>query len=110
MEERLCLFRGSPDAVNGSFQLVLANLPAAVHMELFDHYRRLAHPQDGLLVVSGFSDVNSARIENEIVGRGFMVLERVIVDAWAAATTPEYSFTWVGLGLKRIENDTKILM
>ena len=103
MEDRLHLFRGSADAVSGSFHLVLANLPAAVHMEMFDHYRRLTLPNEGLLVVSGFDDVQTVSIEKELTQRGFMVLERRKIDAWTAALTPEYPFTWVGLGLKRVE-------
>ena len=102
MENRLHLFRGSADAVKQRFQLIVANLPAAVHAEMFDHYRRLTLPNESLLVVSGFCDINIADIEKELVQRNFTVIERVIVNAWAAATTPEYTYTWVGLGLKRI--------
>lgn len=101
MEDSLHLFHGSVDAVKGRFQLILANLPAAVHAEMFDHYRRLTLPDESLLVVSGFCDVNTAEIENELARRGFVVLERVIVEAWAAEITPEYTYTWLGLGLKR---------
>ncbi len=103
MEDRLHLFRGSVDAVSGSFHLVLANLPAAVHMEMFHHYRRLTLPNEGLLVVFGFDDVQTVSIEKELTQRGFMVLERRKIYAWTAALTPEYPFTWVGLGLKRVE-------
>lgn len=101
MEDSLHLFHGSADAVKGHFQLILANLPATVQKEMFDHYRRLTLPDESLLVVSGFCDVNTAEIENELVQRDFVVLERVIVEAWAAEITPEYTYTWVGLGLKR---------
>jgi ribosomal protein L11 methyltransferase len=103
MVNRLHLFRGSADAVKGKFQLILANLPAAVHTDMFDHYRRLTLPDESLLVVSGFCDVNAAGIEEELFCKGFRVLERVIVEAWAAAITPEYTYTWVGLGLKRVD-------
>lgn len=101
LEDNLHLFHGSADAVKGQFQLILANLPAVVHKEMFDHYQRLTLPNESLLVVSGFCDVNTAEIENELAQRGFVVLEKVIVNAWAAAITPEYTYTWVGLGLKR---------
>ena len=102
MEDRYHLFRGSADAVSGRFNLVLANLHAVIHMELFDHYRRLL-PLDGdLLVVSGFYDVQTADMEKELTQRGFMVLEKVSVHASTMAFTPEYSDTWVGLGLKRV--------
>lgn len=103
MENRLHLLRGSADAVKGGFQLILANLPAAVHTEMFDHYRRLTIPNESLLVVSGFCDVNAAGVEEELFSKGFRVLERVVVEAWAAAITPEYTYTWVGLGLKRVD-------
>jgi ribosomal protein L11 methyltransferase len=101
LEKRLHLFRGSADAVSGSFHLVLANLPAAVHMEMFSHYQRLTHPKEGLLIISGFDNIQTAYIENELTQRGFMVLEKKEIDAWTAALTPEFPFTWVGMGLKK---------
>lgn len=102
MEGSLHLFHGSADAVKGRFQLILANLPAAVHTEMFDHYRRLTLPDESMLVVSGFCDVDTAEVENELAQRGFVVRERVVVEAWAAEITPEYTYTWMGLGLKRV--------
>jgi len=102
MEDRLHLFRGSADAVSGSFDLILANLHAVIHTELFDHYRRLLPSNGDLLVVSGFYDVQTADMEKELTQRGFMVLEKVSVHASTMAFTPEYSDTWVGLGLKRV--------
>jgi ribosomal protein L11 methyltransferase len=101
MADSLHLFHGSADAVKGRFQLILANLPAAVHRKMYDHYRRLTLPDESLLVVSGFCDVNTVEIEKELAQRGFVVLEKVIVNAWAAEITPEYTYTWLGLGLKR---------
>lgn len=100
MENRLHLFCGSANAVSERFHLVLANLPAAVHVEMFDHYRRLTLRGEGLIVVSGFYDVQAADIEKELVRKGFTVLERVEMNAWAAALTSECSCSWVGLGLK----------
>lgn len=102
LKNRLHLFRGSADAVAGSFHLIFANLPAAVHKEMFNHYHRLTHPNEGLLIISGFDNIQTADIEKELSKRGFMVLERKEIDAWTAALTPEYPFTWVGLGLKKI--------
>jgi ribosomal protein L11 methyltransferase len=93
MQDRLHLFRGSVDAVSGSFNLILANLHASVHMEMFDHYRRLLPQKGDLLVVSGFYDVQATDMENQLSQRGFTVLERVEVDAWAAALTAESSYT-----------------
>ena len=103
MEDRLHLFRGSAGAVSGSFDLILANLHAVTHMEILDHYRRLTSKNGGFLVVSGFYDVQMADMEKALAQQGFAVLEKVMVHAWAAATTPEGSFTWVGMGLKRFE-------
>lgn len=107
MEDRLRLFRGSADAISGSFSLILANLHANVHVEMFDHYRRLLSLNGDLLVVSGFYDVQAANIEKELAQRGFAVLERVRVDAWAAEVPPEGSYTWVGLGLRRVDSDAQ---
>jgi ribosomal protein L11 methyltransferase len=105
MQDRFHLFRGSADAVSGSFNLILANLHATVHMEMFDHYHRLLPQKGDLLVVSGFYDVQATDIEKQLSQRGFTVLERVEVNAWAAALTAESSYTWVGFGLKRVASD-----
>jgi ribosomal protein L11 methyltransferase len=105
MEDRVHLFRGSVDAVSGSFNLILANLHAVTHMEMFDHYHRLLPLKGDLLIVSGFYDVQAAEIEKKLYQMGFTVLERVTVHAWAAALTEEGSYTWMGFGLKRVACD-----
>jgi ribosomal protein L11 methylase PrmA len=99
MEDRFRFFLGSVDAVSGRFNLILANLQAPTHMEMFDHYRRLILMNQGLLVVSGFYDVQAADMEKELTRKDFAVLERVEINASAAALTPECSCTWVSLGL-----------
>ena len=100
LQDRFHLFCGSANAVSERFDLILANLPATVHREMFDHYRRLIAGNQGLLVVSGFYDIHTAHIEKELARRDFTVLERVEITAAAAALTSECSCTWVGLGLK----------
>ncbi|MBE9530743.1 MAG: 50S ribosomal protein L11 methyltransferase [Proteobacteria bacterium] len=105
MQDRFHLFCGSANAVSERFDLILANLPASVHMKMFDHYRRLILMNQGLLVVSGFYDVQAAYIEKELARKGFAVLERVEINASAAALTSECSCTWVGLGLKNTASD-----
>jgi ribosomal protein L11 methyltransferase len=102
MQNRLHFFCGSADAVSGGFNLVLANLQAVTHGEMFDHYRRLLPQKEDLLVVSGFDDAQAAYMEKELTQRGFAVIDRVRVYASTAALTPETSFIWVGFGLKRI--------
>lgn len=105
MQDRFHLFCGSANAVSERFDLILANLPASVHMQMFDHYRRLILMNQGLLVVSGFYDVQTAYMEKELALKGFAVLERVEINASAAALTSESSCTWVGLGLKSTASD-----
>lgn len=105
MEDRFHFFRGSVAAVSGRFNLILANLQAVTHTEMFDHYHRLLPLKGDLLVVSGFYDVQAANIEQELAQRDFIVLERVEVHAWAAALPEEGSYTWVGFGLKRVASD-----
>ena len=105
MQNRFHLFCGSANAVSERFDLILANLPASVHMQMFDHYRRLILMNQGLLVVSGFYDVQTAYMEKELALKGFAVLERVEINASAAALTSESSCTWVSLGLKNTASD-----
>lgn len=102
MQNRLHFFCGSVDAVSGGFDLVLANLQAATHVEMFDHYRRLLPEKKDFLVVSGFDDAQAASIETELGQRGFAAMEKVKVYGSTAALTPETSYIWVGFGLKRV--------
>ena len=102
MKNRFHFFRGSADAVSGPFNLILANLHAVTHRELFDHYQRLLPLEGDLLVVSGFYDVHAGEVEKALDQRGFKVLERVRVHASAPLLTEAISDTWMGLGLKRV--------
>jgi ribosomal protein L11 methyltransferase len=105
LQDRFHLFCGSANAVSERFDLILANLPASVHREMFDHYRRLIVRSQGMLVVSGFYDVQAAEMEKELARKDFVVLERAEITAAAAALTSECSCTWVGLGLKNRAGD-----
>jgi len=105
MEDRFKFFLGSVDAVSSQFNLILANLQAPTHMEMFDHYRRLLPLKGDLLVVSGFDDAYAASMEKELAQRGFIIVEQVKVYGTTAALTPESSYIWVGFGLKRISSD-----
>ena len=102
MEDRFKFFLGSVDAVSSQFNLILANLQAPTHMEMFDHYRRLLPLKGDLLVVSGFDDAYAASMEKELAQRGFIVVEQVKVYGTTAALTPESSYIWMGFGLKRV--------
>jgi len=104
MEDRFHLYLGSADAVSGQFNLILANLQAPTHMEMFDHYRRLLPLEGDLLVVSGFDDAHAASIEKELARREFAVVEQVKVYGTTAALVPEGSYIWVGFGLKRVSS------
>ena len=105
MEDRFKFFLGSVDAVSSQFNLILANLQAPTHMEMFDHYRRLLPLKGDLLVVSGFDDALAGSMEKELAQRGFIVVEQVKVYGTTAALTPESSYIWMGFGLKRISSD-----
>jgi ribosomal protein L11 methyltransferase len=102
MEDRFHFFRGSADSVSGRFDLILANLHAVIHTELFDHYQRLLPLKGDLLVASGFFDVQAGEVEKELVQRGFRVVERVQIHASTPALTDVCSDTWVGFGFKRV--------
>jgi ribosomal protein L11 methyltransferase len=102
MQDRLLFFCGSADAVSGGFNLVIANLQAGTHAEMFDHYHRLLHQKENLLVVSGFDDAQAASIEKELAKRGFVVIDQVKVYGSTAALTPDTSYIWMGYGLKRV--------
>ena len=94
LKARLLLVRGSAEAVVGSFDLVLANLPVAVLTDNLAEIVRLSG-NDASLVLSGFQDVDKPRVEEAIGGLGFAAEYWLSQDLTFFAIPPSGSFTWM---------------
>jgi ribosomal protein L11 methyltransferase len=94
------LVQGSSECLRGPFELVLANLPWAVQLDLVAELDRLAAPF-GALILSGFRDVQEAELLARHQARGWELAKRLSRDEWAIEVPPEGSYTWVAWLLRR---------
>jgi ribosomal protein L11 methyltransferase len=102
LKKQLLLVRGTAEAVAGSFDLVLANLPVAILRENLTELVRLSG--DGAsLVLSGFQDVDKPLVAQKITALGFAAEYWLSEDLTFFAIPPSGSFTWMAvLARKRI--------
>ena len=94
------LVQGSSECLRGPFELVLANLPWAVQMDLVAELDRLAAPS-GALILSGFRDLQEAELLARYQARGWILAQRLSRDESTIEVPPEGSYTWVGWLLQR---------
>jgi ribosomal protein L11 methyltransferase len=94
------LVQGSSECLRGTFDLVVANLPWAVQLELVAELERLAAPA-GVLILSGFRDVQEAELLARHQALGWRLTRRLSRDEWAIEVPPEGSYTWVGWRLNK---------
>ena len=100
LEQHLLLVRGSTEAVGGSFDLVLANLPVQVLREKLPELLRLSR-SGGSLVLSGFQDLDRYELEKEL-NRGGLSAERWLSeDLVFFGDPPTGSFTGMAVLAER---------
>lgn len=92
--------RGSSECLQGPFQVVVANLPAAVQLEKVQEFTRLA-AEEGTLILSGFRDTQEEPLKQLYGAAGWSLSRRLTRDEWAIELPPEKSFTWVAWRLER---------
>lgn len=92
--------RGSTECLQGPFQVVVANLPAAVQLAKVPELIRLAAP-GATLILSGFRNTQEEELAQLYHQRGWAVSHRRTRDEWAIELPPEKSFTWVAWRLER---------
>lgn len=85
---------GSTQAVRGCFDLVLANLPCPVIMDLAAELARLLKPQ-GRMILSGFQDVHWYTVTERLAQQGLEVGEPRSADLSFYGIPPSGSFTWM---------------
>ncbi len=90
------LFKGSTEAIDGRFDVILANLPLPVQAEKAKGYPRLLAPS-GRLILSGFSDADRPGLEADLAAGGFKILHRTFMEDSAQALAGGGSSTWAAL-------------
>jgi ribosomal protein L11 methyltransferase len=82
---RVAAYQGSSFASRGAhYDVVLANIPGYVHLDLASEYARLLRPE-GWLVLSGYYDWQVEKIEAAL-GPEFLKRQQILRgDAWIAA-------------------------
>lgn len=92
--------RGSTECLHGAFQVVVANLPAAVQLAKVPELTRLA-ATEAVLILSGFRDTQEEDLAQLYRQAGWAISRRLTRDEWAIELPPEKSFTWVAWLLER---------
>ncbi|NYT02515.1 MAG: methyltransferase [Methanosarcinales archaeon] len=90
--------QGSSEALRGTFDLIVANLPWPVQM---DKIAELARLGSGGLILSGFRDTQEAELLAGHRAWGWHPGRRLTRERWEIETPREGSYTWVGLLLTR---------
>ncbi|MFP3866644.1 MAG: 50S ribosomal protein L11 methyltransferase [Desulfobacteraceae bacterium] len=99
--------QGSTEALQGRFELILANLPWMVLMEKATELQRLSVPQ-ARLILSGFRETREEALLNLYLNQGWQLARRATLDRWEIELPPERSFTWVGMVLSRGRQGPKV--
>ena len=94
LEKRLMLVKGSAEALAGSFDLVLANLPMHVLREKLSQLSNLSS-KGGALVLSGFQDVDKFLLTEELGQQGLRAQSWLSEDLTFFGDPPSGSFTWM---------------
>ena len=102
VEQQLLLVRGSTEAVDGSFDMVLANLPTQVLREKLPELLRLSR-SGGSLVISGFQDLDRYVLEKEMIREGLSANRWLSEDLVFFGDPPTGSFTWMAVLAQRRE-------
>jgi ribosomal protein L11 methyltransferase len=92
--------KGSTEAIQAPFDLIIANLPWALQIDKVEEFLRLSHPQT-TLILSGFRDTQDQFLQDLYLRQGWQIRQRLCKDLWELELPLERSYTWVGLCLKK---------
>jgi ribosomal protein L11 methyltransferase len=91
---------GSTEALWGSFDGIVANLPIAVLAAIGSSFTRLLAPE-GVLILSGCREPEGQWLADSFAPMGFILRELVTQHETAIEPPPCGSFTWAGLWIER---------
>jgi ribosomal protein L11 methylase PrmA len=92
---------GASSAVRGRFDCVAANLPFPILLHHLDELTSAVQP-NGILVVSGFHDIEEGPLRRMLAEKGFMVERSIKGDLSYPELPPFCSPTWVGMVGRRV--------
>jgi ribosomal protein L11 methyltransferase len=100
LADKVLVARGSSECLRKSFQVLVANLPVALHLTKVEDFTRLAAP-GATLILSGFRDTQEEDLKNLYLQAGWSLRQRLTRDEWCIELPPEKSFTWVAWLLEK---------
>jgi ribosomal protein L11 methyltransferase len=100
LKDQVLLVRGSAEAIDGRFDLVLANLPMPILREKMADLVRLSN-DEASLVLSGFQDVDKKVVEEEMGRLGIAAQCWLSADRTFFEWPPSGSFTWMAVLARR---------
>ncbi len=100
LDHKIFLAQGSTECLRGAFQVVVANLPAAVQLAKVEELSRLAS-KDATLILSGFRDSQEDDLRTLYNRAGWSLSRRLTKDEFCIELPPEKSFTWAAWMLER---------
>ncbi len=103
VKDRVRLVQGSAEAINGSFDLVLANLPMPILTDKLAELVRLSG-DEASLVLSGFQDVDKPRVEEAMARAGLSPQVWRSEDLTFSEVPPSGSFTWMAVLAHRADS------
>ncbi|MCH7922590.1 MAG: 50S ribosomal protein L11 methyltransferase [Nitrospinae bacterium] len=99
-EKCILTFCGSTEALRGSFDGIVANLPISVLSAIWNSFTRLLAPE-GVLILSGCREPEGEWLASSLAPQGLALRKVVTRHETAIELPPSGSFTWAGLSLER---------
>jgi len=96
LQSKVRWIQGSTASVRGTFGCVVANLPFPTLWDLLEEILG-AVADEGMLLLSGFHDIQWHTIEERLRKRAFAFLEVLSGDLSFGAEPPSGSYTWMAL-------------
>lgn len=100
LENRVLVLQGSTEALRGSFQVILANLPLEVQLAKVSEFQRLSAP-GGRLILSGFRESQEKDLHSRYADLGWSLAGRRCKEFRHPELPPGLDFTWVAWELAR---------
>jgi ribosomal protein L11 methylase PrmA len=94
MADKVFWVVGTPEAIRGSFDCVIANLRYEILMNVMDDLVRLTSMEGGRLIISGFHDIDWPTIEARCHALGLKQERMLSRDQSFGGIPPSGSYTW----------------
>ncbi|MBM4289747.1 MAG: methyltransferase [Deltaproteobacteria bacterium] len=96
LEDPVSWVQGSTEALRGTFDLVVANLPFPLQVAKRTELLRLVDGH-GRVILSGFRDTQEQELTDFYLSQAWRLQRRLTRERWEPEVPAELSYTWVGL-------------